>query len=221
MIKKNKWRLLISSVVILLPIVFGLIMWEVLPEQMVTHWGFSGEADGYSSRQTTVFALPLVMLAIHWICILFTSKDSKNKNQNKKVFRMIFWIVPVISLFVNAAIYMESFGKEFNIEQIELLMIGLMFVIIGNYLPKCKQNHTIGIKVKWALQDEENWNQTHRFCGKVWVVGGVLLMLSVFLPEPVIPYALLIILTILVVSSILYSYLFYKKHLKEGKGKKS
>ncbi len=70
MIKKNIWRLLISSVIILLPIVAGLLLWNSLPERIATHWGADGKADGWSGKTFTVFALPLIMLALHCVCWL-------------------------------------------------------------------------------------------------------------------------------------------------------
>ena len=59
--------------------------------------------------------------------------------------------------------------------------IGVLFMIIGNYLPKCKQNYTMGIKLPWTLDDEENWNRTHRFAGFLWVAGGVVIAINAFL----------------------------------------
>ncbi len=215
MIKTNKWKLILSSIATLLPVLIGVIFWNDLPVQMTTHWGFDGNADGWSSKTFVVFGLPLTMLAIHWICIFFTAKDPKNKNQNQKVFGMVLWISPILSFFVNGIIYADAFGKEFKIEVITLLLIGLMFVIIGNYLPKCKQNYTIGIKVTWALENEENWNATHRLGGKVWVIGGLLLMACVFLPEAAVSWALLIILPVMAAIPIIYSYVYYRKQLKK------
>ena len=184
MIKNNKWKLLFSSIVILLPMIFGLIFWNELPEQMITHWGIDGNADGFSNRYFAVFALPVFILVIHWLCIFFTMViDQKNSNQNNKVFGVVIWITPIISLVSNGVIYAVSLGKEFSPYLITSLLMGGMFVIIGNYLPKCKQNYTIGIKVKWTLESEENWNATHRFVGKVWFIGGLILKFCIFLPQ--------------------------------------
>lgn len=212
MLKKNKWKLVVTSMIILLPVLFGLIFWNVLPDVMTTHWGADGEANGWSSKPFAVFGLPCVVLAIHWLCVLATSKDPKNKNQTPKVFGMVLWLCPILSLFAGGVTYADAFGKSFEIETLTLLLIGLMFVVLGNYLPKCKQNHTIGIKVKWALENEANWNATHRLGGRLWVIGGVLVMLCAFLPEIVIPWALVVILPVMAVIPAVYSYVYYKKH---------
>lgn len=218
MIKNNKWKLLFSSIVILLPIIFGLIFWNELPKQMITHWGIDGNADGFSNRYFAVFALPIFILVIHWLCIFFTAViDKKNENQNNKVFGLVIWITPIISLVSNGIIYAASFDKEFSPYLITSLLMGTVFIVIGNYLPKCRQNYTIGIKVKWTLESEENWNATHRFGGKVWVIGGLLIMISSFLPETTFIWVMVSAILILAIVPIIYSYLYYKKQLREGK----
>ena len=215
-IKKNKWQLLISSIIILLPCIVGLLFWNQLPEQMATHWGISGDADGWSSRAFAVFFVPVFMLIMHWVCILITFLDNRNRNQNEKAMRLVYWIAPVVSLFANATIYATAFGMKFSSDTAMVALIGLLFVVIGNYLPKCKHNYTLGIKVKWALENEENWNATHRFGGKMWVAGGLLMMVGVFLPEPFTTIIVVGAMIVLVVVPVLYSYWYYKKQCKEG-----
>lgn len=215
MIKQNKLKLTLSSVVILLPILFGVLFWDRLPEQMATHWGASGEANGWSEKGFAVFGLPLLLLAVHWICVVVTARDKKNIEQNKKAFGMVFWLIPAVSVYVNAIIYSSSLGAKLEMNAWIVGFLGIMFIAVGNYLPKCKQNHTIGIKVKWTLQNEENWNQTHRFGGKMWVIGGLLCLLSAFLPTNAIPYVLLTVLIPLAVLPIVYSYVYDRKQRKK------
>ena len=216
MIRANKWKLLITSVVIVLPTIFGFIMWDKLPLEMVTHWGVSGNVDGWSSRPFAVFGLPLIVLLVHWICVFATALDPKNRGQNRKVFGLVLWITPVISLFANGMVYAASLGMVLQPHLITSLPLGVVFVIIGNYLPKCKQNHTIGIKVKWTLENEENWNATHRVGGKVWVVGGLLLMVCAFLPESIIPLVTVAAIIVMVGIPVIFSYQYHKKQLREG-----
>lgn len=212
MIKHNRWTLLASSILILLPIVFGLVFWNRLPEQMPTHWGIDGTVNGWSSRPFAVFGLPALLLLLHWVCVFFTAKDPKNKGQNGKVFTLVLWTTPIISLFTGGMMYAAALGKEVQPSGFTALLLGCIFLAVGNYLPKCRQNHTIGIKVKWTLENEENWNATHRFGGKIWVMGGLLLLACAFLPDPAIILATLSIIPMLVVLPFAYSYRYHKKH---------
>ncbi len=216
MIQKNKKQLILSSIIILLPIIIGLIMWNILPENMATHWGLNGEANGWSSRTFAIFAMPVILLIVHWICIFATSLDPKNKDQSNKVFGMLLWIIPMTSLITSGTVYAVALGNTISIDIVTRIVLGLVFVIFGNYMPKCKQNHTIGIRVTWTLRNEENWNKTHRFAGRLWVFGGVLLLATLFIPLEEIMYLFLAIILLLTFIPLLYSYTFYRKQLKAG-----
>ena len=216
MIKNNKWKLIISSAIILFPILVGLILWNSLPETLTTHWGADGNADGWSSKAFAVFAPPLFILVMHWICVLVTIADPKNKNQNKNAIGIVFWICPIISLFANGIVYGTAFGMEFSMKLFMPALFGVMFIVLGNYLPKFKQNYTLGIKVPWTLANEENWNKTHRLSGKLWVIGGLILMTSIFFPEDIMVIILVVVIAVLAIVPIVYSYCLYKKQMKNG-----
>jgi len=217
MIKKHKGQVIISSIIILLPILIGLFIWNFLPEQIVTHWNFNGEADGWSGKGFTVFGLPLILFIGHWICVIFSSFDPKNKEQNKKVSSMVLWIMPVVSLIVCGLTYSIALGYEVDIVAGVRILLGLMFLVFGNYMPKCIQNHTIGIKVKWTLRNEENWNKTHRFAGRLWVVGGLFTLATLFIPFDFFVYVFFPLVFVMAFGPMIYSYVYYKKQLKEGK----
>ena len=217
MIKTHKRQVIISSIVILLPILIGLFIWIFLPDRIITHWNFNGEADGWSGKGFTVFGLPMILFVAHWICVIFTSFDIKNKDQNRKVSSMVLWIMPVISLLMCSLTYAVALGNEINIGVWVRILFGLMFLVFGNYMPKCKQNHTIGIKVKWTLRNEENWNKTHRFAGRLWVVGGVFILATLFIPLDSFVYIFFPLVLVMAFGPMIYSYIYYKKQEKEGR----
>lgn len=216
MLKTNKWRAIISSFVILLPAILGLIFWDHLPEQMVTHWGADGIPNGMMEKAAAVALLPTILLAAHWLCLLITAWDWKKHPQNRKMERLIFWLMPATSLFANGAMYGAAMGYGLEVFDFVFLFLGVLFAVIGNYMPKCKQNFTMGIKMKWTLSSEENWYATHRFAGKLWTAGGVVLMLCTFLPEKATPFALIGTIVAMTLPVCLYSWLYYKKQQKAG-----
>ena len=211
MIKKHKWTLLAGSIVILLPILAGLLLWNRLPEQIPTHWGPTGEVDGWSTKSQAVFLMPCVLLALHWICVLASTMDPKNKNQNKKAMTLVLWICPVITVLLSTLTLGSALGWQPNVSMIMPVLMGILFMVIGNYLPKCTPNYTIGIKIPWTLNSEANWNATHRFAGKLWFVGGALLLPCSFLPTFWPAIALLVITLVMVIVPIVYSWRFYKR----------
>lgn len=216
MIKKHKGQLIISSIIILLPIVIGLFIWNYLPEQMVTHWSVDGKPNGWGGRSFIVFGMPIIIFMVHWMCVFFTVHDPKNKEQSRKVFNMVLWILPITSLLICSLTYAIALGNDVNMGMMVRILLGLMFLIFGNYMPKCKQNHTIGVKVTWTLKNEENWNKTHRFTGRLWVFGGVLLLATMFIPMEKLIYVFVPLIFIMAFTPMVYSYVYYRKQLKAG-----
>ena len=210
MIKKNLKVLIITSVVLLLPILAGLILWNQLPEQMPTHWNAAGEIDGWSSKPFAVFVLPLIMVAAQWLCMLGTAADPKRNNHSEKVLHLVLWIIPALSVVLHAVTYATALGHAVPMEVVMPILIGLIFTIIGNYMPKCKQNYTIGIKIPWTLDNEENWNRTHRFAGWLWTFCGVAIMFTGFLGGF---WVFLPITLLMVLAPIIYSYIIHQKGL--------
>lgn len=216
MIKNNKITLALSSITILLPALVGIIFWDKLPDSMVVHWNAAGEFDGFGTKAFSVFGLPFIMLAFHWLCVFVTEKDPKNKNQSPKMQKLVLWICPVLTWVVSGLIYFFALGKQINPMSFTPLLLGLMFVVLGNYLPKCKQNYTMGIKIKWTLENEVNWNKTHRFSGILWFIGGLVIIASGFLPDK---FMLVIMTTVLFICSVVpvfYSYCVYRKMMRGG-----
>ena len=217
MLKHNKKTLLLTSLLTLLPIPVGLLLWKQFPEQMITHWGLNGQPDGWSSIPFAVFAPPLMILAVQWLCILFTAKDPGNKDRNQKIQTLVLWIIPLISNFSSYMMYALALDTEISVDTVMMAVFGLLFAAIGNYLPKTKKNSTIGIRVPWTFSSEENWNATHRMAGKFWLAGGILMTLSAFLPTGLGMTIWFLAMLALVAVPIAYSYRFYKQEKAAGK----
>ncbi len=208
MLKENKKLFIITSIVILLPVLAGLILWNKLPDQIPSHWNFAGEIDAYSDKAFAVFGLFGIMFAAHLVCFLATMADPKNKNISRKSLSLVLWIVPIMSVLVGTTVYAAALGTPVNMERIMPTVISLMFVVLGNYMPKFKQNYTMGIKLPWTLNSEENWNRTHRFAGKLWVIGGLIMALTSFVGWAWVFVAGMILLAIVPMG---YSFLLFRK----------
>ena len=208
MIRQHKKMIVFTSIVTLLPIVIGLLLWKQLPDSVATHFGADNQPNGYSSKIFAVFGLPLILLMIHFICVVVTNIDPKAKNISKKVFRVVLWICPLVSLIVCSIIYAYNFGYQFNMVFIDGLLIGVFYLILGNFIPKIKPNCSIGFRVPWALCDSENWYHTHRFGGKCMVIGGIVLIVTSPLQNM---WILAVLIVIPCILPAIYSYLYYRK----------
>lgn len=208
MIKQHKKMLILTSVITLLPIFIGLLLWRQLPASVATHFGVDNQPDGYCSKAFAVFGLPVMMLFFHFICIVATNIDPKRKNISKKVFRVVMWICPVISLVVCNTLYVFNLGYKLDIGFVCGLLIGVFYLILGNFIPKVKPNYSLGFRVSWALNDSDNWYHTHRFGGKCMVIGGIAMIVTSPFQNVWILLGLVIVPCIL---PVIYSYMFYRK----------
>ena len=215
MIKKYKGTLIVTSLIMLIPILVGLLIWDQLPEQVPFHWGINGEVDGWANKTQAVFLMPCLLLAIHWVCVLASCADPKSANYNRKSFLLVLWICPVLNLLLNTLVYASALGYAIGVEIIMPLFMGVLFIFIGNLLPKMRQTYTMGIKLPWTLANEENWNKTHRFSGKIWVCGGVIIMATAFVGSF---WILLGVLIVMIALPTIYSYALYRKQISENKG---
>ena len=212
--KKTYW--LLTAAITLLPILLGLLLWNQLPDKLPTHFGVDGAADGWSGKGFAVFGLPLLMLFFHVVIYFATRLDKQNRGHNEKVMNLVGLIFPTMSIVASVVIYSLALGKELNLSMLLFPLLGLLFIAMGNWLPKIKQNSTLGIKIKWTLYSEENWNKTHRFAGFVWVFGGALFCLMGFVPEKMLVFLLPIQIIVLACVPMVYSWLLAKKQQKAG-----
>lgn len=204
--KQEKWKYVLSSMMIAVPVLIFWILMNTRTEEMRLTGGLTtGHLMAISGIQT------VLLLAVHLCCLFFTMKDKGNQNQSKKALELVFWIVPIISFFATGICMKAVFNLPYEPTFFVFVLLGILFMLIGNYLPKCRRNFTLGIKVKWTLCNDENWNMTHRFGGKVWMVGGLLLLVLAFIPEQVFIVTFLPVLLFMICAPILYSYLYYRK----------
>ena len=217
MTKKYKWTLILSSIVTLLPMVLALFVGGIIPEEIAMHFGFNGVADGFGDATGIFLIIPPVMLAIHWLCVLFSIKlDRKNFEENGKITRLVLWLIPAISLVTHGSMLAIAAGVTKNVHVFFMALMGIMFIIIGNYMPKMRKSITAGIKVKWAYTSDENWFATHRFAGRIYILMGFVMLIGMFLPVEMFVGFMIGAVLIGCAVPVIYSYKFYKKQLAEG-----
>lgn len=208
MFKKYRTLLVITSLLTLSPILAGILLWKQLPDEIATHFGVGNVANGWSSKPFAVFGLPFFMLFIHLICFFGTANDPKVKNINHKVIRWVLWMIPVLSIVTCLSCYAIALGYQVDIGMIVNLLIGILFIGIGNYMHKIKQNYTVGIKIPWTLHSEENWNRTHRLSSWLWILCGVVLLINSVVK---LGCVLGVVIVALVLAPMIYSFALYKK----------
>ena len=211
--KELKKTLTLTTLITLLPILVGLFYWNQLPDKMATHFDMTGTPNGWSSKWFAVIGIPAVLAVVNALCTILTETDPRRHKYPEKMMKLVYWICPVVSWICAGLTISYELGIEFAaMPKFASLLMGVMFVVIGNYLPKVKQNYYMGIRLPWTYSDEENWNRTHRMAGKLWVVGGIILLLNFFLGITGLEIAVLIIM---ILVPTVYSWAFSRKKDKE------
>lgn len=206
--KKTNSTLIITTLVCLLPVILSLVLYDRLPAQIAVHFDHTGTPDNYLPKAMAVFGLPVLLAAINLLTHFMLDHDPRRKNASATMRLVAKWSIPLISVIVIPVTLFMAMGARIPIVMLVTGLVGVLLVICGNYLPKCKRNYTMGIRLPWTLDSDDNWNKTHRFAGPVWVIGGFLFIATAFFDTL---YAGLGVIAIMVVLPAIYSYLTYRK----------
>ena len=207
--KASKKEIILSVLLCLAPILLGIFYWNALPEQMPTHFDLNNEPDGWSSKSFAIFGIPAILALVDGICLLGLRSDPRAERQSAVLQKIVLWIPGVISCGLMPMMIYIALGRTVNIAFYVQLLLGILFLVIGNYLPKCRQNFTMGIRLPWTLADEENWNYTHRLGGFCWVLAGIVMAVNAFIGSA---WVMLAVIMLAVLIPCAASYCYYRKH---------
>lgn len=209
--RQNRVKIIVTSLLTLLPGVIGLILWPRLPELMPTHFSFSGVADDWSSKPFAVVALPGFFFLCQVFCIFVMFHDPRHENIGGKIISILLWVLPVTSILVGICTYMYALNMQIDIGFIFITLIGILQIVLGNIMPKIKHNYTVGIKTAWTLSDPENWYHTHRVAGWSMVISGVLILATTLFMSA---WLMLALVTAAIAVPIAYSFIYYRRHME-------
>lgn len=206
----------LNILLIVLPFLMIAFFWGQIPETIPTHWNIRGEADDFGSRWS-IFILPIVNIFIFLLFLVIPKIDPKKKfEQFGKTYYILMNIMIGLMFLIFCILLLTVLGMIDNSTNwIMYLLVGL-FLLIGNYLGKVRPNYFLGIRTPWTLENEEVWIKTHRFGGKLWVIGSVvMLLLSFFLTGTAFVVAFTIYAIVLGLVPMVYSFLKYKELSQE------
>jgi len=203
----------ISSIVCLLPLVLSVAVYSDLPERIAIQWSAGENPQNFVPKAVAAFGIPLLLTVVNIFSKIRLLNAPKKANVSQAAQLIMMWVVPVASLVIVPAILFIAMGVMLPIGMIAPLIIGIVFILYGNYLPKNRQNYVIGFKIPWTLNDTDNWNKTHRLAGFLWVLSGLVLIIQAFASFENTVWLILLGLTavLTVLIPIVYSYVLYRK----------
>ena len=200
-------------IIVLIPFIYLAYNWSQIPETVPVHWNGKGEIDRYGDK-IQLLLLPFLLPLLTYLIFLIVPKiDPKNKlsNMGNKLHSLKLILTTFMSVLALYLIYLSTNPQDNNPDYI-LLAIGVLFIILGNYFKTIKANYFIGIRTPWTLENKTIWKKTHLLGGKMWFLGGLLIVISVFLlNSETLNIVFLTITGIICIVPVAYSYILYKK----------
>lgn len=182
-IKNRMFCIILSSVLTLLPMFVGIFSWNTLPDELPIHFNFSGEAYGYADKLKVIVVLPLFVLVMHLVIVFATMPDSASSVNiiSNKVYLLLLLIAPLVSIFCTVMIFTDPLNLKFDLLTIIQVFLAIIYLIIGNYLPKIHRNKFVGTKLLWTIKSEYNWDKTNRLTGWLFFILGLVFLLNIFI----------------------------------------
>ena len=176
----DKKIFIITVVICLMPMIYGLVNYGKLPENIAIHFDGNNQPDGWAPKIVAfMLPVPLALLQV-FLCIL-SDKKMENRQANRKMIAISKFVIPIITVVTYMCTIDIALGKNIDIRKIVCIMIGVLFIVIGNYVPKTKQNIIVGVRTCLTIRDEKKWAKMNRLMGFVFVIGGLFIFISAFM----------------------------------------
>lgn len=204
---------IIPLILILITIVASFYFYANFPEQVPMHWNIAGQVDGWGSKTTGAFVLPGIIVAIYLMLLLIPNLDPKKDRYEQfvKVYHIFKNYLIAFMVLVYLVAGLAGLGYDVPVGLIIPIGIGILFILIGNYMAKIKMNWFMGIRTPWTLSSEEVWNKTHRMGGKIFMLGGILIGFTGIAPLTWRLPIFIFTIILLVFGTMGYSYFVYRQ----------
>ncbi|MBQ4067721.1 MAG: DUF1648 domain-containing protein [Lachnospiraceae bacterium] len=225
---KNK----VLTVLTVLPLITTAIVLRFMPDKIPAHYDAAGNIDRWGSKYES-FVLPgiIVIMTLFWLCFIkyFENKQKKSTNdkevkESENNAKMLYYVADsmaimfgVMQYFILYSAFVASKG-EFTASAVDFSVVtnvcmGIMFIVLGNILPKAKKNSIVGVRTVWSMHNDRTWATSNRMGGVLLMLSGVLTILeSLIIGGILSTFVMLGILVLDTILSMVYSYKMYQKY---------
>lgn len=207
---KKEWYVIL---VLAAPFIASIYLWNDMPDIVPTHFNAQGEADDYGPKWINAFLLPGIAVLTYLFLLTIPAIDPKKRiERTQKPITAIRVIISIFLVGIYTIVMMKTFNVDAKIDQFVFVGVGLLIVVVGNYMNSIKPNYFIGLRTPWTLEDPEVWKRTHRFSSKLWIIGGSFMIISTFIPSlRGSLYVIVGLVAILAIIPFAYSYVIFNK----------
>ena len=211
----RKW---IPLLIVVAAVVASLLVYPTLPARVVTHWDIKGNPNGWSSRFWGAWLMPVFLAAVWGFMRVMPAIDPKGRNYAKfgSAFEGIIISIMVFLLGLHIIVLRSAMGYPVAMQRVLPLGMGALFVVMGNLLPRARPNWFVGIRTPWTLSSDRVWEKTHRFGGKIFVAGGLLILLAALFAPQWAHITLFLIVAACAAAVLIYSYVEWRREKTSG-----
>ena len=200
-----------------IPVIYTASIYSSLPETIPIHFAIDGKANGFGNKNmiwfTTLLFAGISALVFLLINNLPKIDPKKTAGQSPELFHKLAVIIVVFMCAINLIIIYATQNGSFNIGNLIFPLVGLLFLVLGNYMHSIKPNYFVGFRLPWTLENEDNWRKTHQLVGKLWVSGGLVITIATLLLPVKAGFIVFIgIMIAITIIPTIYSYRYYKNH---------
>ncbi|HTI05866.1 MAG TPA: SdpI family protein [Gemmatimonadales bacterium] len=207
---RSRW---FGLVIFVIAAAFSVWAYPQMPPTVATHWSLNGTPDGFSSRLMAILIIPGVILVMMGVFNVLPKLDPRGENYAR--FLGTYWLIcnTVIAfmLIAHAMIIASGIGFPIRIDRLMPVGVGLLFIVLGNYLTRVEPNWFIGIRTPWTLSSDTVWRKTHRTGGYLMVLGGLLVAACAALPHGAFIPVLIVAILVMAVIPIVQSFVLWKR----------
>lgn len=194
--KVNKKILFLTSMVCLLPMLLGFWFYQQLPEQVAIHFDMNNQPNGYFSKFAFVVGMPILMMVLQIFCCVISDWNDKNQEANQKAMAVYKWLIPTITVCLYIVTILYALGITLDIRKVVMFILGVIFILVGNYLPKTKGNFSIH---PFTRKQEEASPKLVRKMGYCLILDGFLSFASTLF-SPAISVAVIVIMLLQIIG---------------------
>ncbi|HEX4935760.1 MAG TPA: SdpI family protein [Gemmatimonadaceae bacterium] len=206
-------RRLVQPLLVALAFIASALAWGRLPGRVPMHWNLAGEVDRYGSRLSGAFMIPLMMLFIWGMMRVLPKIDPRRANYAKMegTYELVITMVLASTLVLHVVMLGAALGYPIAIDTVVPLVIGALFMVLGNVLPRAKPNWWFGVRTPWTLSNDRVWVRTHRVAGYTMLIAGLALVVLAFIPGDAMKLALLVGAGLAAGVPVVYSYIAWRQ----------
>lgn len=177
--KKNRRTLILTVIVCLLPIILGIVLYNKLPDQMPVHFTINNIPDNYAPKSFALFGIPVIMAIIQAVSLFITMKVNKLKNYEKpKIIKIMEWFIPIMTVFIYIIMVEVPLGSTVYVGKSVCLILGILFIIIGNYIPK--MSYEVGKVIIHPIpKSEKTFRKMSKIMGYFFIMLGIILLMLI------------------------------------------